>query len=619
MKKLFYAALSACLLAGAIGCSDDYDDSALWDKVNGIDGDIENIKTDLEALKAKVQGLNDTYAALTAMLNGGIITAAESVTDEKTGRTGYKFTVTTKTEGGGTSSTDYFIWNGTDGQDGETGAAGADGTTPQLAVAKDEATGRYYWTLNGEALTDDSGNKIWATGENGADGEDGTPGTPGTNGKDGVTPQLKIGESTSDSSQKSWFVSYDNGDTWTEVGVFSGDVSTSNISVSVADGVVTIKQDGQADIQIPIVEANNLKITIAGLDESNTAHVGRGRVYTFSYTLEGASENAVVKAELLNGAGFSIENVPADKAIKITTGDAEASDVVLVHVYDGKVCAHTSFNIISDLPLATIQNAVTVPLYYAATTDFVYTGSIKLDKAAAKDIAIALTAGETTLPEGSYEIKGGTIAAGATEGTYTVTIKRSAVTLEAGDYTLPLSLAVMEGIVVLDKNIVITVTDQPGKMNYTVEQVICNATETSEGPLPNVCDGNLTNYWHSPWSASVATDSTYGVMFDVTLDRPVYAVYFKYYARPSNNNVVPTGVAVGLSSDGSTWTLAGTEETGLTTANTNNNTKSYSLPDAQPINAIRFGITSSVAGSLLATSDGSHSTALAELEAYVLY
>ena len=59
-------------------------------------------------------------------------------------------------------------------------------------------------------LLDESGNKVPTSGKDGAFGED------GVDGEDGLTPQLKIEEGM-------WFVSYDNGETWIELGQATGD------------------------------------------------------------------------------------------------------------------------------------------------------------------------------------------------------------------------------------------------------------------------------------------------------------------------------------------------------------------------------------------------------------
>ncbi|WP_334128669.1 PL29 family lyase N-terminal domain-containing protein, partial [Alistipes finegoldii] len=88
------------------------------------------------------------------------------------------------------------IYHGKDGQDGE------DGTTPTISVKKD-TDGVYYWTLNGEFIVVDGG-KIQAEGKD------------GTNGTNGTTPQFKI-------ENDYWFVSYDNGTNWTQLGKATGE------------------------------------------------------------------------------------------------------------------------------------------------------------------------------------------------------------------------------------------------------------------------------------------------------------------------------------------------------------------------------------------------------------
>ncbi len=121
--------------------------------------------------------------------------------------------------------------NGADGtncSDGKDGVDGEDGHTPIIGVSKD-VDGIYYWTLDGEWLLDEAGNKIKAVGEDGKDGADGVPGADGEdgkdgvdgapgadgkdgeNGKDGITPKLKI-------ENDYWYVSYDDGATWTMLG-----------------------------------------------------------------------------------------------------------------------------------------------------------------------------------------------------------------------------------------------------------------------------------------------------------------------------------------------------------------------------------------------------------------
>ena len=124
------------------------------------------------------------------------------------------------------------IYHGQDGKDGADGKDGQDGqngsaNTPVIGVAQD-TDGVYYWTLNGEWLLDDNGNKLPVSGKDGQNGSNGSNGQDGTNGKDGkdgedgkdgkdgINPQLKIEDGY-------WYISYDNGATWTQLGKATGE------------------------------------------------------------------------------------------------------------------------------------------------------------------------------------------------------------------------------------------------------------------------------------------------------------------------------------------------------------------------------------------------------------
>ena len=97
------------------------------------------------------------------------------------------------------------IYHGQDGKDGADGKDGQNGSAnaPVIGVAQD-TDGVYYWTLNGEWLLDDNGNKLPVSGKD------------GQNGANGTMPQLKIEEGY-------WYVSYDNGVTWTQLGKATGE------------------------------------------------------------------------------------------------------------------------------------------------------------------------------------------------------------------------------------------------------------------------------------------------------------------------------------------------------------------------------------------------------------
>ena len=202
------AAVAMMMLPAA--CADDYDDSALWDKVN-------DHEERLAALEKWQEQTNQSIAAMQELLNTtDMITGISAVTEG--GETvGYTITFL--------HSYPITIYNGAKGADGEDGA---DGQTPQIGLAQ-AADGNWYWTMNGETLTDADGNPIRANGLDGADGEDGEDGATGPEGQPGTsapTPQILLGSSITsgtiktDNGQKdtdAWYLSVDNGATWYRV------------------------------------------------------------------------------------------------------------------------------------------------------------------------------------------------------------------------------------------------------------------------------------------------------------------------------------------------------------------------------------------------------------------
>ena len=123
------------------------------------------------------------------------------------------------------------IYNGAKGADGEDGA---DGQTPQIGLAQ-AADDNWYWTLNGETLTDADGNPIRANGMDGADGEDGEDGATGPEGQPGTsapTPQILLGSSIPASGT----VQTDGGTTIADARYLSVDGGATWYRVSGTDG-----------------------------------------------------------------------------------------------------------------------------------------------------------------------------------------------------------------------------------------------------------------------------------------------------------------------------------------------------------------------------------------------
>ena len=184
-----------------------YDDTELRDQISDLESRVWQLEQLCSTINTNVSSLQ---RIVNAMQDGDYITDVTTVT-EGGKDVGYKITF---------SNGDSIIIyhgkdgkdgaNGADGKDGNNGKDGADGYVPQISVRQD-ADGNWYWTLDGDWLLDDDGNKIRANGKDGkdgADGEDGADGTPGTpgadgedgkdgqDGKDGYTPQIGIRKDT---------------------------------------------------------------------------------------------------------------------------------------------------------------------------------------------------------------------------------------------------------------------------------------------------------------------------------------------------------------------------------------------------------------------------------------
>ena len=179
-KLLAFAALFA--VVALTSCK--YDDDDLWNSVHGLENRVAKLE---ELCKQMNTNISSLQTIVTALQNNVYVTGTTPLM--KDGKEiGYTITFS--------KGNPITIYHGKDGQDGE------DGITPTISVKKD-TDGVYYWTLNGEFIMVDGG-KIQAEGKD------------GTNGTNGTTPQFKI-------ENDYWFVSYDNGANWTQLGKATGE------------------------------------------------------------------------------------------------------------------------------------------------------------------------------------------------------------------------------------------------------------------------------------------------------------------------------------------------------------------------------------------------------------
>ena len=295
MKKVFTYLLVAITMIIA-GCSESFDDSKIWDKLNDHESRIAKLE---ELCKQMNTNISSLQTIVKALQNNDYVTGVTPIT--KDGETvGYTITFT--------KSQPITIYHGKDGKDGQNGADGKDGvdgkdgqngtdgkdgvdgkdgSTPIIGV-KQDTDNIYYWTLNGEWLLDANGNKIkaqgtdgkngqdgatgtdgkdgvngadgkdgkdGANGTDGKDGEDGKDGVNGADGKDGITPQLKI-------ENDYWYISYDNGATWTQLGKATGeDGKDGENGMNGANG--ENGKDGDSFFQSVTQDENNVYFTLA--------------------------------------------------------------------------------------------------------------------------------------------------------------------------------------------------------------------------------------------------------------------------------------------------------------------------------------------------------------------
>ena len=194
MKRLF----TLCAIVVAVVVSScQYDDTDIWKRINDHESRIaaleelcKQMNTNITALQTIVEALekNDYITNVSPVRKDGEVV-------------GYNISFA-KSD----SITIYHGENGRDGTDGK------DGYTPQIGVMKD-TDGIYYWTLDGEWLLDGNGDKIKAVGDDGMDG---------------TTPRLKI-------ENDCWYVSYDEGATWIELGKSVSDncLNKDNLFISI--------------------------------------------------------------------------------------------------------------------------------------------------------------------------------------------------------------------------------------------------------------------------------------------------------------------------------------------------------------------------------------------------
>lgn len=313
MKRFLLCVLSVVVL---FSCSDEYDDSRLWDSVNSLEDRIaqleelcQRMNTNISSLQTLVEALqqNDYVTGVVPVMQGG-----ETV--------GYTISFT-KSE----PVTIYHGEKGDKGDKGDTGAtgdtgaagvAGNDGHTPVMGV--EEVDGVYYWTVDGEPLTDDDGNRIPASARDEISD---------------MTPQFRI-------ESGYWEISYDNGKSWQRLGQATGDKGDPGLP----GGDSIFREVTQDDTQVYFTLADGSQIVLPKLSalaiefsEGTSLNFDLDETKTVYYTITGGSEHYVVKVEMLNDdGGYTLRTTPSDMSGQIEISAAIPTvNQVIVSVSDG--------------------------------------------------------------------------------------------------------------------------------------------------------------------------------------------------------------------------------------------------------------------------------------------
>ena len=632
----------AAVLMFAVGCS-EYDDSALLGRVDELEDRVDGHEQRLAELENKVNNINESYKALTAMFNGGIITNVVSFSEDA--GTGYAITIMYND---GTSKT-FKIYNGVKGDIGE---------APAVELKQDD-DGRYYWVINGE---EPAAERIYA---------------------DVVTPQLQLDE------DGNFQISYDGGKTWKAIGVFSGEVN-SGIEMTVekdeSGNVVTVtftQGDNEWTYSVSESGKSNISVmlTVDGKDVEpfGTISIAEGETKTITVAVDGASENAVVTAELQNAGGYTVTVDDMDIMVENVAGGANK---LIINILDGGACYHTwvaladgddnsyAMEVVKGAWIEVAETDDTgyyVPVAYGAGFEKYdnipvnMTVNVYIEEPAKQDVTFDVNIHEwTDIDASKIEVPSTvTINKGEDSAVIPLTVRnRSGL---SGDKCIALEFAVKDETANPEYGYFFIANNFCKKLSLTAD----NYHHYFASSAAYLCDGNYstggdTNYTESNFKEGAAfgsylsTIKNWGIYIDIDLPNTVCEVGFAYVHRsgegsPTASNGEIGALKFGAKSDSdSDYTVIGTAtqaENGLPNAAHSGLTASQSgywkqfnytrdlpmMSSGKAINSVRFGVTraysATMANNGLVEADGYADATIYpwvsfninELEVWVMY
>ena len=293
--------LTLLLLAALTLAACKYDDSELWEQVNQNTEELAAQAARIAALEAWQAETNTNIEALQTLLSTtDYITAVTPVVKDGV-EVGFTISFL--------NTPAITIYHGTKGDKGDKG------DTPQIGATQAD-DGNWYWTLNGELLTDTDDNPIRANGTQGGQGDQGPAGD------DAPLPQLATGAKltdqgiTTDSQNNpiaadAIYLSVDGGQTWTRVSGEDGEKGdTGNTGAT----------GPQGDSFFESVDTKNADYILFTLADGGTFQVPRYTGISLTFDVPGVSlpygQTAKIQC-IVTG----IDNPTADDLYLITVPD----------------------------------------------------------------------------------------------------------------------------------------------------------------------------------------------------------------------------------------------------------------------------------------------------------
>ena len=286
-----------------MSCSDAYDDTDLANRVTGLENRVKSLEEQCKQLNTNITSIQ---TLINAVENGDAIT---SVTPIKEGdkEVGYTFSFA--------KSPAISVYHGKDGQNG------ANGSAPVIGIKQDDK-GNYCWTLNGEWLLDNDGQKL-SIGD-----------ASGSNEHNGIVPQFKI-------ENDNWYISLDNNESWVNLSQNNNNIKDclfSDIDTTNPAGVTFTLADGSS-FTIPRQDELNISF-----DKSKLTEVNPNTTYNINYVVEGNITG--LKLEIISSGNVKAKlnnRNSANGTITITTGDAiDEYDKVILLASNGRTTVMNS-------------------------------------------------------------------------------------------------------------------------------------------------------------------------------------------------------------------------------------------------------------------------------------